>query len=178
MSLEHQPESIICDRYRVIDILGRGSSGISYRVEDLNTKQKVALKALSLYRLKDWKQVELFEREAEVLAKLNHPAIPRYLDYFQIDTPDNRAFYIAQALAPGKPLSAWVESGWRTREKEVKNIARQVLSVLNYLHSLDPPVIHRDIKPQNIIRSLNACSYGNFPVIHVENFKFFRILPN
>ncbi|MEL6930643.1 MAG: hypothetical protein AAFO95_18705 [Cyanobacteria bacterium J06600_6] len=127
MSLEHQSESIICNSkginkrncYRVIDILGRGSSGITYRVEDLKTKQEVALKALSLDRLKDWKQIELFEREAEVLAKLNHPAIPKYLDYFQIDTPNNRAFYLAQALAPGKSLSAWVESGWRTKEREV-----------------------------------------------------------
>ncbi|MEM7758500.1 MAG: ankyrin repeat domain-containing protein [Cyanobacteria bacterium P01_A01_bin.40] len=87
------------------------------------------------------------------LAKLNHPAIPEYLDYFQVDTPDNRAFYLAQTLAPGKPLSAWVESGWRNRERDVKNIAQQILSVLSYLHFLDPAVIHRDLKPQNIIRS-------------------------
>ena len=159
MNWEHQPESVIRDRYRVIDILGRGSSGITYRVEDLNTKQEVALKALSLHRLKDWKQIELFEREAEVLAKLNHPAIPKYLDYFQVDTRDNRAFYIAQALAPGKSLSAWVESGWRTKEREVKDIARQVLSVLDYLHSLDPPAIHRDIKPENIILSKDGKIY-------------------
>jgi len=153
MSLQHQPEEVIRDRYRVIDILGQGSRGITYRVEDLKTKQKVALKALYLNRLKDWKQIELFEREAEVLAKLQHPAIPQYLDYFQVNTPDNRAFYLAQALAPGKSLFAWVESGWRSKEREVKNIAEQILSVLMYLHALDPPVIHRDIKPQNIIRS-------------------------
>ena len=153
MSLKHQPEEIIYSRYQVIDILGQGSSGITYRVKDLNTQRQVALKALSLNRLKDWKQIELFEREAEVLAKLNHPAIPQYLDYFQVDTTDNRAFYLAQTLAPGKPLSTWVESGWRTKEKDIKNIAEQILSVLSYLHSLNPSVIHRDIKPQNIICS-------------------------
>ncbi|MEM7758501.1 MAG: hypothetical protein AAF298_10300 [Cyanobacteria bacterium P01_A01_bin.40] len=69
MSLKHQPEEIIYSRYQVIDILGQGSSGITYRVEDLNTQKQVALKALSLNRLKDWKQIELFEREAEVLSK-------------------------------------------------------------------------------------------------------------
>ena len=153
MSLKHQPEEIIYSCYQVIDILGQGSSGITYRVKDLNTQKQVALKALSLNRLKDWKQIELFEREAEVLAKLNHPAIPQYLDYFQVDTPDNRAFYLAQTLASGKTLSAWLESGWHTRERDVKNIAQQVLSVLSYLHSLDPAVIHRDLKPQNIILS-------------------------
>ena len=159
MNWEHQPESIICNRYRVIDVLGRGSSGITYRVEDLNTKQEIALKALSLDLLKDWKQIELFKQEAEVLSKLNHPAIPRYLDYFQIDTPDNRAFYLAQVLAPGKSLSACVESGWRTKKREVKGIAEQILSVLTYLHTLKPPVIHRDIKPQNIIRSKDGKIY-------------------
>lgn len=153
MSLKHQPEEIIYSRYQVIDILGQGSSGITYRVKDLNTQKQVALKALSLNRLKDWKQIELFEREAEVLANLNHPAIPQYLDYFQVDTPDNRAFYLAQTLAPGKSLSAWVESGWHTTEKDIKNIAEQILSVLGYLHSLEPSVIHRDLKPQNIILS-------------------------
>lgn len=153
MSLWHQSGDIIHDKYRVLDTLGKGSSGITYRVEDLETKQQVALKALSLNRLKDWKQVELFAREAEVLAQLKHPNIPQYLDYFQIDSSDNRAFYLAQAIAPGKSLAYWIARGWRTREHEVKNIARQILSILDYLHSLDPPVIHRDIKPENIICS-------------------------
>ena len=137
MSIVHQPQVIIHNKYRVIDVLGKGSSGITYRVEDITTQQQVALKALSLHRLKDWKQVELFEREASVLAKLEHPGIPKYLDYFQVDTPNNRAFYIAQAIAPGKSLTQWVASGWRTKEIEVKQIAEQVSSFPIYLHSLE-----------------------------------------
>ena len=159
MSILHQPGDIIQHKYRVIDVLGKGSSGITYRVEDIATQQQIALKALSLHRLKDWKQVELFEREASVLAKLEHPGIPEYLDYFQIDTPNDRAFYIAQAIAPEKSLAEWVETGWRTREIEVKQIAEQVLLILVYLHSLDPPVIHRDIKPDNIIRDRRGNIY-------------------
>lgn len=159
MNSLHQPDEIIQDRYRVVSILGQGNSGITFQVEDLATKQHIALKTLSLNRLKDWKQVELFEREAAVLAKLRHPCIPEYLDYFQIDTPGNRAFYIAQAIAPGKSLAAWVESGWRTSEREVKHIAEEVLSILKYLHSLKPPVIHRDIKPNNIIRDRRGKIY-------------------
>ena len=148
----HQPQDIVRGKYRILDILGKGSSGITYRVEDIVTQQHIALKVLSLRRLKDWKQIELFEREASVLAKLEHPNIPKYLDYFQIDTPEDRAFYIAQAIAPGKSLTEWVESGWRSNEREIKQIAQQLLSVLIYIHSLDPPIIHRDIKPDNIIR--------------------------
>ncbi len=73
----HQPEEIIASRYRIIDTLGQGGSGTTYLVEDINTHQQVALKALSLQRMKDWKSIELFEREARILASLNHPAIPQ-----------------------------------------------------------------------------------------------------
>ena len=50
-------------------------------------------------------------------------------------------------------MAYWVTRGWRTTKAEVKEIAKQILSVLIYLHSLDPPVIHRDLKPENIICS-------------------------
>ncbi len=64
----------------------------------------------------------------------------------------DRRFYLVQELAPGQSLAAWVEQGWRADEAEVQHIALQVLEILNYLHQLTPPVIHRDIKPQNLVR--------------------------
>jgi serine/threonine protein kinase len=147
------------DRYELAELLGAGGSGSTYRAIPLGTKSSaehqapVALKILSLQHLQDWKQLELFEREAKVLSQLNHPQIPQYLDYFHVDTPDNRAFYIVQQLAPGKPLTAWVQSGWRATEAEVRDITRQLLEILQYLHQQSPPLIHRDIKPHNIIRN-------------------------
>ncbi|MEQ8960920.1 MAG: serine/threonine-protein kinase, partial [Coleofasciculus sp. C2-GNP5-27] len=111
----------------------------------------MALKALSLHHTGDWKQIELFEREAKVLAQLNYPTIPRYLDYFQVETSEDRAFYIVQELAEGKSLADLVKNGWRTNESGVRQIATQVLETLVYLHQLNPPVVHRDIKPQNLI---------------------------
>jgi hypothetical protein len=102
--------------------------------------------------LSDWKKLELFEREARVLKDLDHPAIPQYVDYFQVDTTDNRLFYIAQEIAEGTSLADLVTTGERFSETEVKRIAKAVLEVLQYLHRLNPPIIHRDIKPQNIIR--------------------------
>lgn len=98
----------------------------------------------------------MFEREARILSGLNHPAIPRYLDYFQVDTPQDRCFYIAQQLATGKSLASLVERGWQPDEAEVRHLATQLLEILVYLHQLTPPVIHRDIKPQNIICSENG----------------------
>ena len=153
MSLDntHQLDDIINDRYRIVGILGQGGNAITYKAEDLKNGNIVAIKAMSLSHLKDWKQLELFEREAEILKKLNHPSIPRYLDYFTVDTESDRSFYIVQDLVVGESLAQLVEKGWRTNENGVKKIAGQILEILGYLQSFNPPVIHRDIKPQNLI---------------------------
>jgi Protein kinase domain/Ankyrin repeats (3 copies)/Ankyrin repeat len=143
-------------QYQIKGILGEGGSGITYCAQIAGTEQEVALKELSLQQMTEWKALELFEREAQVLAKLRHPAIPKYIDYFAIDTPQNRSFYIVQELAPGKTLSAWLQSGWRCNEAEVKNIATQLLQILVYLQNLKPAVIHRDIKPSNILRTADG----------------------
>jgi len=156
MKLQHQSGEIIAQRYQILNTLGQGGVGITYEAQDLNNGERVALKALSLHRMNDWKVLELFEREAQILSYLHHPAIPSYLDYFQVDTPQDRGFYIVQKLAEGKSLAAWVEDGWKPQESEVKRLATQILEILVYLQQLIPPVIHRDIKPQNIIRSADG----------------------
>ena len=141
----------IGDRYSIEYKLGQGGSSITYGAIDNKTNQQVAIKALSLKGLEDWKKIELFEREAKILQQLNHPAIPKYIDYFQIETEGNVYFYIVQQLAPGQSLAHLISEGWQPEETKVKNIAEQILDILIYLQQLTPPVIHRDIKPQNII---------------------------
>ncbi len=145
--------SIIADRYQLAELLGSGGSGSTYRATRISDGSEVAIKILSLRHLNDWKQLELFEREAKVLSQLSHPQIPAYLEYFHVDTPSNRAFYIVQQLAPGKPLTGWIHAGWLSTEAEVRDIASQLLNILQYLHQQSPPLIHRDIKPHNIIRN-------------------------
>jgi serine/threonine protein kinase len=153
MEQPHHPGEIIAERYHIIATLGQGGIGTTYEAEDLKSGQRVALKVVSLRRTNDSKVLELFEREARILAQLNHSAIPRYLDYFQINKRRNCFFYLAQQLAEGKSLAELVENGWHPTEAEVGRIGIQILEILVYLQQLTPPVLHRDIKPQNIIYS-------------------------
>ncbi|MBW4604421.1 MAG: hypothetical protein KME29_33845 [Calothrix sp. FI2-JRJ7] len=112
----HQVGDIISDtqqQYRVVGILGEGSSGVTYAANDLQLGKPVALKVLSLHRINDWKVLELFEREAKILANLEHSSIPQYIDYFQVETEEEKAFYLVQQLAPGKSLFDWINQGWQ-----------------------------------------------------------------
>ncbi|MGD0525819.1 MAG: protein kinase [Polyangiaceae bacterium] len=145
------PGDTLAGKYRVVAVLGRGATSITYEAERLEDGLHVALKELRLSRLDDWKVLDLFEREARVLANLTHPAIPAYVDQLSVERPEGPAFYLAQQLAPGRSLADRVAGGWRADEAEVKRIAAILLDILDYLHARLPPVYHRDIKPQNIV---------------------------
>jgi WD40 repeat protein/Flp pilus assembly protein TadD len=130
--------------------------GTTYEAEPLAGGPRVALKELHLSRVDDWKVMDLFEREARVLAALRHPSVPAYVDHFTIDDPAGPSFCLVQQLAPGVSLADLVASGWRADEAEAKRIAVAILDVLDHLHARVPPVYHRDIKPQNVIREPNG----------------------
>ena len=143
----HQLGESIIEQYRIIDFLGEGLGGITYKALDLKSNDYVAIKVLSLQQMSNWKIMELFEREARILAQLKHPAIPEYLNYFQLDSDREKRWYLVQKFIPGQSLNTLVENGWRITEEEAIGLATQILEVLTYLHSFNPPVIHRDIKP-------------------------------
>ncbi|MCS6960517.1 MAG: serine/threonine-protein kinase [Pseudanabaenaceae cyanobacterium SKYGB_i_bin29] len=144
-------EQLATKHYQIITELGRGTTGTTYRGQNQDQDTDVAIKVVSLRGVRDWKVIELFEREAKVLASLDHPHIPKYVDYFTIDTDTDIYFCLVQQLASGKSLDKFYDEGWQPEEEEITEIAKQVMEALVYLHSLSPPVIHRDIKPQNII---------------------------
>ena len=154
-----QVGTVIRDRYRLQSELGHGGLGITYKAQDLKEQRWVAIKVVSLKRLKNWKTLELLDREAKVLENLDCEAIPKYLDSFSIEGDRTAHFYLVQELAPGKPLYQWIESGWQPSEAEVISIAKDILRILEYLQSLTPPIIHRDIKPQNILRDRRGKIY-------------------
>ena len=136
-------------RYQIMEALGAGSQGQTFRGVDRVTGQSVAIKVLQLKNLGgDWKPFDLFERECQVLRDLQHPAIPRYLDQFTSDTTGE--FFLVMELVEGEPLSRRFGRVGLT-EPELRALLLQALDILEYLHARHPPVVHRDIKPSNLI---------------------------
>lgn len=137
----------------VIDrFLGRGGSSVTYLASRADGQGKpVALKCLSLRSLQGWKALDLFEREAKTLRALDHSGIPRYVDSFEIESASDKEFIIVQENVDGRTLAEVIRDGWRPTEAQVISIALQLLDILTYLGSLRPPVIHRDIGPNNIV---------------------------
>jgi serine/threonine protein kinase len=133
------------------EVLGRGSFGTTYACERPDLGDDVALKVLTLREMRDWKALQLFEREAKTLKALSHPAIPEYVDYFEVDSAEDVKFCLVQKIAPGSSLQSLVDNGWRPTEPEIVSVAKQLLEVLAYLSSLRPPVVHRDVKPGNLL---------------------------
>ena len=155
----HESNDIITERYRIITTIGQGAFGTTYEAEDLTNYKRVALKVLSLRQTQDWKALDLFEREAKILASIDHPSIPRYFNSFYEDKSDDRLFYLVQELVEGESLSKLVKKGWRGNEEQVRDIALQVLKILDDLHQMQPCIIHRDIKPSNILRRADGKIY-------------------
>lgn len=93
---------------------------------------------------------EQFLREATVLARLDHPNLPKVSDYFSIGNRD----YLVMDYVPGKDLRTIMlearQRGEFLEENEVLNWANQLADTLIYLHQQDPPIVHRDIKPSNL----------------------------
>lgn len=123
---------------------------------DETSSSRVALKALSFRAMSNWKSLELFEREAAALRTLSHPAIPRYIDFVEVDLAGDRIFILAQRKAPGSSLQDLLDEGRRFTTEQLSSVFRQLLEVLNYLASLNPPVLHRDVKPGNVILDLRG----------------------
>jgi serine/threonine protein kinase len=138
------PETILQSRYRVIQSLGKGGMGAVYEAVDLRLGHTVALKQTLTNDESQWKQ---FEREARLMASLNHPALPRVSDYF---TEEHRAFFVMQ-FVEGHDLAEIVaqQPGPLPRHAVIK-WADQLLDALIYLHTHERQIIHRDIKPHNL----------------------------
>ncbi|MEO0375237.1 MAG: serine/threonine-protein kinase [Cyanobacteria bacterium P01_A01_bin.17] len=146
-----RPGKVICDRYRVIEALGQGGFGQTYLVEDSNRfNERCVLKVFapsvdSPAALE--KAKELFNREAEVLYRLEHPQIPRFREWFT-ELP---ALYLVQDYVEGQTYQMLLKQRQQPfSESEVASFLRQALPVLDYIHGRG--MVHRDISPDNLMR--------------------------
>ena len=142
---------IFKERYVIQKQLAQNAGRQTWLAQDLRTQQLVVIKLLIFESNFQWDELKLFEREAQTLQILSHPAIPRYLDYFDVDTTMGKGFALVQSYIPAKSLEQWLKSGRRFSEDDIKQLAQTLLKILCYLHRQQPPVIHRDIKPSNIL---------------------------
>ena len=137
---------ILHNRYRVVKLIGQGGFGAVYRAWDTSLDLPCALK--ENMDTSDEAQRQ-FRREAAMLARLRHPNLPRVIDHFLIP---GRGQYLVMDFIEGQSLAALLsQRAQPLGEAEVLPWIAQVCDALQYLHSRTPPIIHRDVKPQNII---------------------------
>lgn len=150
------PHSLLHDRYQVLDVVGSGGFGAVYRARD--TQQHdclVALKQITLTGLSPQEIIEAtdgFNREAQILSTLSHPRLPRLLDRFN----DPAHWYLVLTFLDGSTLDDYLQHHavhHALSLEETLTIGLQLGEVLHYLHTRQPPVIFRDLKPSNIMRS-------------------------
>lgn len=139
---------LIHSRYQIENKVAGKQGAFTYAAYDQELKKRVIIKELQFQELDEWKSLELFEREGKTLANLDHPAIPKFIDFFK---KEEHKLYLVSELIDGQSLEQKLNEGWRPTENEVIDLSEQLLNILIYLHALNPPVIHRDIKPSNIV---------------------------
>ena len=174
MNAKHQTKEIIKDRYQIREIIGQGGMGCVYLADDLRlTGRLCALKAVFYERNLPKDAIsqtrDQFKREATVLARLDHPNLPKVSDFFSDEERD----YLVMDYVPGKDLRELMleskKKGVYLSEREVLNWASQISDGLIYLHEQTPIILHRDIKPSNIKLTPNG-------IIKLVDFGLVKIL--
>ncbi len=141
-------ESLKDGRYVVTRALGEGSQGTTLEAVDKREGRLVAIKRFELKSARKWKDVELAEREARVLASLSHPQLPAYVEHFE----ENGTLYLVMERIEGSSLAEFRKSGGSFGTDDAIALLEQASIILDYLHGRAPPIIHRDLKPGNVIR--------------------------
>lgn len=155
MEQPHGQGDIVKERYRIQRVLGQGGMGRVYLADDLRLAGRLcALKAVVYEEALPDDVIQQtrkqFQREANVLARLDHPNLPKVSDFFSSSNRD----YLVMDYVPGDDLLTKVRDARRAErfliERNVLNWAGQIADALIYLHKQEPVILHRDIKPSNI----------------------------
>ena len=138
------PNTLLQNRYLIVRRLGEGGMGAVYEATDQRFDSTVAIKEMLVSAPELQKA---FEREARLLNTLRHAALPVVMDYFA----ERDGHFLVMQYIPGEDLARLLaQRGGPFPVEQVLVWADQLLGALEYLHSRTPPIIHRDIKPQNL----------------------------
>jgi serine/threonine protein kinase len=158
---------ILGDRYQVDRQLGKKSGRWTLKARDLHTDDWVILKVLFLDDDLKATDLKLFKREVDALQLLNHEATPHYRGYFEMALPTtDQVMVLVQTYIDGVSLKTYLAESRCFSQTEVIAIARQALNILDSLHHHEPIIIHRDIRPSNILLQ---------PGLPVESAKVFLV---
>jgi serine/threonine-protein kinase len=146
-------QTVLQDRYVITQKLGQGGMGAVYRAGDRRLSTvSWAIKEMSQSAitgpLERQQARDAFRQEAEMLAGLSHPNLPRVTDHFEQDGK----VYLVMEFVPGESLLSFLQrEGLPQPQQRVFEWIRQLCDALEYLHTQDPPIIFRDLKPANIM---------------------------
>ena len=139
-----EPQTVLQNRYLIMKQIGQGGMGAVYIATDQRFGSTVAVKETFFA---DPNLRKAFEREARLLNSLRHPALPRVSDHFI----EGDGQFLVMEFIGGEDLGEMIEKrGGGFPVEQVLQWADGILDALNYLHSHQPPIVHRDIKPQNL----------------------------
>ncbi|MEQ8223433.1 MAG: protein kinase [Candidatus Eremiobacterota bacterium] len=146
------PGIILANRYEIIQKIKSGGMGSVYKTKHVSLGKIYAVKELINLSMNPQEQQEAitrFKMEAKILSELTHPNMPSVSDYFSI----GGRYYLVMDFIEGKDLSTILSEEGKPGlpEADVVEWSNQICDVLNYLHTRNPPIIYRDIKPSNIM---------------------------
>ncbi len=144
-------QNVLPDRYQLEKELTAKPDRQTWLAQDKQGNNSVVLKILWFSGPSIWQDLTYFEREAQLLQQISHPAIPKFIDYFDLQIENHHGFVLVQQYIPARSLSQHRDQGRTFSEVDIKQIIEQVLEILIYLHQQDPPIVHRDIKPSNLL---------------------------
>lgn len=142
---------ILHELYQVENQLSKRGGRETLLARNIKTQELVVIKLFRFGLDAQWEDFKLFEREAKTLRNLEHPAIPKYVDYFELD--GDRGFALVQSYIEAPSLADYLRQGRTFSQTEIEQLAEAILNILVYLHHRQPAIIHRDIKPSNILLS-------------------------
>ena len=153
--IQLNPGTLLVERYKIVRRIGGGGMGSVYLAEDLNLANRpVAVKEMIEMFADESarsKAIEDFKREAELLARLDHPSIPTIYQYF-FDANRGRYYLVMKYIDGGDLATRQRVSGGKVDEPLVTKWAIDICDVLDYIHSQEPePIIYRDLKPANLM---------------------------